>query len=139
MGTSPRGGMRILVVDDERSVLEFADRVLRQAGYDTVLASDGPEALELGAKPDSFDLLLADVMMPQMRGDELARRLRRIDPELKVLYLTGYSDSLFKEKITLWEGEAFLDKPCSVPALLEAVSLLLFGYVKPPTDPSPSA
>jgi two-component system cell cycle sensor histidine kinase/response regulator CckA len=66
-------------------------------------------------------------MMPQMQGDELARRLRQRQPALKVLYLTGYSDQLFKDKITLWEDEAFLDKPCSVKGLLEAVSLLLFG------------
>lgn len=48
-------------------------------------------------------------MMPQMAGDELARRLRQSEPSLKVLYLTGFSDRLFKERVTLWEDEAFLD------------------------------
>ena len=48
---------------------------------------------------------------------------------MKVLYLTGFSDSLFKEKSTLWQDEAYLDKPCSVVGLLEAVSLLLVGIV----------
>jgi DNA-binding response OmpR family regulator len=62
-----------------------------------------------------------------MTGDELARRLRQNEPGLKVLYLTGFSDHLFKEKVTLWEDEAYLDKPCSVKGLLEAVSLLLTG------------
>ena len=66
-------------------------------------------------------------MMPAMTGDELARLLRQSQPELKVLYLTGYSDRLFKEKTTLWADEAFLDKPCTVKGLREAVSLLLFG------------
>ena len=66
-------------------------------------------------------------MMPQMAGDELARRLRRDEPKLKILYLTGYSDRLFKDKVTLWEDEAFLDKPCTVKSLKEAVSLLLSG------------
>ena len=65
--------------------------------------------------------------MPGMTGDELARRLRQSEPALKVLYLTGYSDHLFKEKTMLWADEAFLDKPCSVKGLREAVSLLLFG------------
>ena len=55
--------------------------------------------------------------MPQMTGDELARRLRQDEPALKVLYLTGYSDQLFKEKITLWQDEAFLEKPCTIDGL----------------------
>lgn len=122
---------KILVVDDEESVRRFVERVLHEAGYDTVLASDGPEAIEAAARLGSFDLLLTDVMMPQMTGDELARRLRLNDPSLKILYLTGYSDRLFKDKVTLWEDEAFLDKPCTVKSLTEAVSLLLSGRVDP--------
>jgi two-component system cell cycle sensor histidine kinase/response regulator CckA len=98
----------------------------------TTLAGDGPEALEVASKLDSLDLLLTDVMMPQMSGDELARRLRLNQPALKVLYLTGFSDRLFKEKVTLWEDEAFLEKPCSVKGLLQAVSLLMFGQVDVP-------
>jgi two-component system cell cycle sensor histidine kinase/response regulator CckA len=121
---------KILVVDDEESVRRFVDRVLHEAGYDTVLASDGPEAIEAAGR-GSFDLLLTDVMMPQMTGDELARRLRLSDPSLKILYLTGFSDRLFKDKVTLWEDEAFLDKPCTVKSLMEAVSLLLSGSVDP--------
>jgi len=75
------------------------------------------------------------VMMPQMTGDELARRLRQTEQRgLKVLYLTGFSDRLFKEKVTLWEDEAFLDKPCGVKGLLQAVSLLLFGRFEAPID-----
>lgn len=122
---------RILVVDDERAVLDFVNRVLRDARYTTALASDGPEALVVAEEFQPFNLLLTDVMMPRMHGDELARQLRRGDPSLKVLYLTGYSDQLFKEKLTLWEDEAFLDKPCSVNALLQAVSLLLYGHLQP--------
>lgn len=129
--SSPTKGIRVLVVDDEPSVLEFIDRILREAGYSTVLASDGPEALEIGQKSGPFDLLLTDLMMPKMSGDELSRWLRRTEPTLKVLYLTGYSDRLFKERATLWEGEAFLDKPCTATGLLEAVSLQLFGRTKP--------
>ena len=75
---------------------------------------------------------VTDVMMPQMTGDELARRLRQSHPGLKVLYLTGFSDNLFKEKVTLWEEEAYLDKPCSIKSLLQAVSLLLFGSFEIP-------
>lgn len=122
----------VLVVDDEEPVRKFVDRVLRDAGYKTAVAGDGPEALEAAAKMGPIDILVTDVMMPQMAGDELARRLRTIQPSLKVLYLTGFSDSLFKEKVMLWEEEAYLDKPCSIKSLLQAVSLLLFGSFEAP-------
>ena len=117
----------VLIVDDEEPVRKYVDRVLSGAGYQTKVASDGPEAIEVAAKMEKLDILVTDVMMPEMQGDELARRLRQSEPPLKVLYLTGYADRLFKDKITLWQDEAFLDKPCSVKGLLEAVSLLLFG------------
>jgi two-component system, cell cycle sensor histidine kinase and response regulator CckA len=117
----------VLVVDDEEAVRKLVDRVLREGGYRTTTAADGPEAIDAASKLDTLDVLVTDVMMPQMQGDELARRLRQRQPGLKVLYLTGYSDQLFKDKITLWEDEAFLDKPCSMKGLLEAVSLLLYG------------
>jgi len=126
--------LTVLIVDDEEPVRKFVDRVLSDAGYKTALAGDGPEAIEVASKLDRVDVLLTDVMMPEMQGDELARRLRQQEPALKVLYLTGYSDRLFKDKITLWEDEAFLDKPCSVKGLLQAVSLLLFGRVEQPKE-----
>ncbi len=65
--------------------------------------------------------------MPQMDGDELAARLPQSWPDLKVLYLTGYSQALFDNRARLWEGEAFLEKPCSPAELLDAVSMLLFN------------
>ena len=120
--------LRILIVDDEEPIRSFVDRVLRDAGYETVQAASGNEALQ-AAVAGTFDLIVTDVMMPQMNGDELARRLRQSDPGLKILYLTGFADQLFKEKLTLWEGEAFLDKPCSVKGLQQAVSLLASGTV----------
>jgi two-component system cell cycle sensor histidine kinase/response regulator CckA len=125
-----------LIVDDEEPVRRFVERVLRDAGYQTAMAGDGPEAIEVARKMAALDVLVTDVMMPQMSGDELARRLRQTDPSLRVLYLTGFSDRLFKEKVTLWEDEAFLDKPCSVKGLTQAVSLLLFGKLAAPTRPT---
>jgi len=134
--STPSRPLSVLVVDDEDLVRKFVERVLREAGYQTATASDGPEALEVAAKLETFDMLVTDVMMPQMTGDELARRLRVTTPALKVLYLTGFSDRLFKEKVTLWADEAFLDKPCSVKGLLQAVSLLLFGHFELPQEHS---
>lgn len=134
---APGRPVSVLVVDDEELVRKFVERVMREAGYQTATAADGPEALEVAAGLETFDILVTDVMMPQMTGDELARRIRAFTPGIKVLYLTGFSDRLFKEKVTLWADEAFLDKPCSVKGLQEAVSLLLFGHIAPPQDHRP--
>jgi FixJ family two-component response regulator len=71
-----------------------------------------------------------DVVMPHMSGDELGRQLRVIDPDVKILYFTGYSDRLFEHRPILWENEAFVDKPITVNGLLEAVSLLLFSRTR---------
>jgi CheY-like chemotaxis protein len=76
-------------------------------------------------------LLLSDLKMPEMDGDELAARLRRSTPDLKVLYLTGYAQTLFDHRGVLWEGEAFLEKPCSPAELRQAVSLLLYDHLVP--------
>jgi CheY-like chemotaxis protein len=132
---SPAGAdtLRILVVDDEASILRFAERALSKAGYEVVVASDGLEALRLvETQPRPFDLFVIDILMPQMRGDELARQLRQRDPDVKVLYVTGYSDRLFENRKTLWEHEAFVEKPVAVKGLEEAVSLLLFGHINRP-------
>jgi CheY-like chemotaxis protein len=123
---------RILVVDDEESIRRFAERPLRDAGYEVVLASDGPEALSLVEDRGPFDVFVIDIMMPVMSGNELGRQLRQRDPDVKVLYFTGYSDRLFAERNVLWEHEAFIEKPVTVKALLKAVSLLLFGHTHGP-------
>src|SRR5256885_3768605 len=133
-GPEPQGP--VLVVDDEEAVLRFVDRVLRDAGYKTAVANSGPEAIEVAKKVGPLGALVTDVMMPGMTGDELARMLRQTEPALKVLYLTGYSDRLFKEKAMLRADEAFLDKPCTVKGLLEAVSLLMTGKFEAQPPPA---
>lgn len=129
---APEHPVRVLVVDDEEPVRSFVEKVLHEAGYITIAAEDGAAAVEVAHKERKFDILVTDLMMPSMTGDELARRLRQDEPSLKVLYLTGFSDRLFKEKSTLWEDEAFLEKPCSVKGLLQAVSLLANGRIDLP-------
>jgi CheY-like chemotaxis protein len=121
---------RILVVDDEQVILEFAHRVLSDAGYDVAIASRGVDALKLTDTQSPFDLFVIDVLMPEMRGDELAPRLFQRFPNAKVLYFTGHSDSLFETRNVLWESEAFIDKPVTIDGLLEAVSMILFGHTQ---------
>jgi two-component system, cell cycle sensor histidine kinase and response regulator CckA len=132
-GTSP-SQCRVLVVDDEHDVRRYVEHVLKAAGYQTSTAGNAAEAIE-AFKNGGFDALVTDVMMPGMTGDELARQLRQSERGLKVLYLTGYSDRLFKEKVSLWVDEAFLEKPFTSKGLREALSLLVFGRLANASEP----
>jgi CheY-like chemotaxis protein len=130
---------RVLVVDDEPSVLTFAECALTAANYDVVTARDGEEALRLVDTRRPFDAFVVDLIMPNMSGDELARQLRLRNPDVKVLYFTGYADHLFAERKVLWNDEAFLEKPVTDQELSEAVALLLFGRISESTPPAPAA
>ena len=132
---SPQAPRTILIVDDEQGILRCVERILRNAGYATVVAANAPAVTRIAASLPSIDLLVTDVMMPEMSGCELSRRLRRSNPDLKVLYVTGYRDRLFNEKVMMWENEAFVEKPSSGKALLEAVSLLWSRRVESPVVP----
>jgi CheY-like chemotaxis protein len=104
---------RVLIVDHEASVLKFIERVLATGGYETRMARDAAEALAIFQHAARFDLLLTDLIMPAMPGDELAATIRRTHPDMKVLYITGHSDRLSAERPVLWQDEAFIDKPIS--------------------------
>ena len=119
---------RVLVVDDESVVRAFATRVLTDVGYAVDAVSGGPEALKVVEDEGPFDLFVIDVVMPEMRGDELARELRRRHPDARVLYVTGYADTLFEARNQLWENESFLEKPVTVEGFREAVSAALRGH-----------
>ena len=118
----------ILVVDDEPPIREIERRLLDQAGYRVVEASGAAQAFEVLEEQKHIDLLVADLDMPEVSGDEMVRRIRSTRPDLKVLYVTGHIDRLMDAR-PLWDGEAFLDKPFSMNGLVEAVSLLIYGRV----------
>jgi CheY-like chemotaxis protein len=117
----------ILAVDDEPGVLALVRRCLDDERVTLTEASSGKDALEQIPKSPGLDLLITDLRMPEMEGDELARQVRVLDPDLKVLYLTSHADRLFDAKRQLWAEEAYLDKPFTREGLREAVALLLFG------------
>src|SRR5919198_2825306 len=119
--------VRILIVDDEPSIISFVDQAIGVAGYRTYTAPNARVALDICEANGVPDLLLTDFKLPGMDGDALAARLRQREPDLKVLYLTGYADQLFTERGALWRDEAFLEKPCTVNGLLEAVAMILSG------------
>lgn len=135
MGEHP---IRVLVVDDEESIRRFAERALRDAGYDVALAPDGPEALEIvETQTVPFDLFVVDFLMPKMRGDELAQQLHRRDPDAKVLYFMGCSDRLFATGKVLRENETLIEKPVTIKELRAAVSMIVFGHTSGPEGDGP--
>jgi CheY-like chemotaxis protein len=117
----------VIVVDDEAPVRSLVRRMLEPAGYVVEEARDPQEACAMAEKIPHLDLLVSDFQMPELTGGEVARRIRIAKPNVRVLFITGYADHLFDERQALWDGEAFLEKPFSRRALLEAASLVLFG------------
>lgn len=137
MGINVPSKGTVLVVDDEPGVRALARRILEGGGYGVIEAGDGQQALDVMAGSAPVDFLIADLDMPVMRGEEMAKKVRALRPDLRVLYVTAHSELLFKERPELIEGEAFLDKPFTMRGLLEAVSLLKAGYIKAPPPPPP--
>ncbi len=127
-GGPPGGNETILLVEDEASVRRLVRRSLEQLGY-TVLEADGHEAaraLCLGYK-DRIHLLVTDVIMPKVSGRQLAASLLELRPELKVLYLSGYSEEQIARARVLEAGLNFLAKPFTLEALARKVREVLDG------------
>lgn len=130
--------MKALVIDDNQSVRMFVERVLREAGYDTATAKDGVAAQQHILKDGAPDLVVTDESMPRMSGQELARWIRESFPAVKVLFLTGHIDHVARNRDDAWEREGYLEKPCTVRGLLQAVSLLMFRRLEAPAISRPS-
>jgi two-component system cell cycle sensor histidine kinase/response regulator CckA len=122
----------ILIVDDDVSSCLHADRVSRAAGYQVVVASGGGEAIRKAAAMPRVDVLVTDLMMAGMNGDELARSLRQRHPELKVLYVTSFSDRPFAARVALRRGDAFIEKPYTAAAFEAAFSQAASGRTGQP-------
>ena len=122
---------RLLVVDDELPILKLVTRILATDNYEITSATSGDEAagmIEATGHP-GVDLLVTDLMMPGMNGRDLARITRRRFPDVRVLYVTGFADTLFKDLTELGAGESFIEKPFGTDGLLEATRLLMFGQI----------
>lgn len=122
---------RLLVVDDESAVLKLVTRILTTDNYDVSSADSGETAAQMIEDPwfGPVDLLVTDLMMPGMNGRELAAFARQRNPNVRVLYITGFADSLFKGLQELGGGESFIEKPFGAEGLLEATRLLMFGHI----------
>lgn len=122
---------RLLVVDDEAPVLRLVTRILATDNYEVTAAESGEVASRMVQQPGfaGIDLLVTDLMMPGMNGRELAAVVRRINPHVRVLYVTGFADTLFTGVNELGPGESFIEKPFGAEGLLEATRLLMFGQI----------
>ncbi len=121
-----RGSETILLVEDEEEVQKLAVRVLERQGYRVLSARNGDEALLICEEhKDPIHLMLTDVVMPGMNGQELAERLRPFHPKMKVLYMSGYTDNAIVLHGVLREGVHYIQKPFTVEALARKVREVL--------------
>ena len=124
----PRRAEAVLVVEDEEIVRELVCQVLSEHGYDVLCAANGEEALQMSAAHHGpVALLVTDVVMPHMGGVELSRRLTTLRPELKVLYVSGYSEDDMSEQGGISADMEFLEKPFTPQAIVRKVREILAG------------
>jgi two-component system cell cycle sensor histidine kinase/response regulator CckA len=122
----PTGSERILFVDDEKALVDLGRQILKRLGYDVTTRTSSIEAMELFiAQPDKFDLVITDTTMPNMTGDELARRLMTIRSDIPVILCTGYSERISKEKAHAIGIREFVLKPIVMSDLAVTVRKVL--------------
>lgn len=132
-----RGVKAILLVEDAEALRKLAQALLESNGFRVVPASSAEEALDIAATQRiAFDLLLTDVVMPGMNGHALAEHLSARHPGLKVLYMSGYTDSLMVGHGALRPGTVLLHKPFTEEVLLAKVHEVLYGNSGKPARPA---
>jgi CheY-like chemotaxis protein len=118
----PGGTETVLLVEDEDEVRRLARDILQQLGYTVLESSGGPAALEIGRNQGrSIDLLLTDVIMPGMNGRELAEHLQPSHPELRVLYMSGYTADALEPRALLDADRLVVQKPFTAETLAQRV------------------
>jgi CheY-like chemotaxis protein len=116
--SAPVGLETVLLVEDEPGVRTLAETVLKKLGYKVMVADCGEKALEIWhEKNGSIDVLLTDVIMPQMSGGDLAHQLRQMNPRLKVLFMSGYTDDMLASYGIMAGETQLLQKPFTADAL----------------------
>ena len=128
----PRGTETILLVEDEPLALELAQCTLQQLGYEVLACACADDALaELAEHERHIDLLLTDVVMPRINGKELAERLAPLQPDMKVLYTSGYGESIIATHGILDAEVNFIGKPYTPTALGHKVREVLAAVEQP--------
>jgi len=128
----PQGSEAILIVEDDEDVRKFAARVLERQGYTVLVASEGSDALPLcGEYKKPIHMVLCDVVMPGLGGRELTDHLISLHPEMKVLYMSGYTENAIVHHGILIEGMNYIQKPFAVDGLVRKVREVLDKGSKP--------
>jgi len=116
--------VRILLAEDDESMRVYLARALERSGYEVVAVSTGTEAVPY-IQSDRFDLLLTDIVMPEMDGIELARRATELDPDLKVMFITGFAAVALNADSKAPKDAKVLSKPFHLRDLVNEVNKLL--------------
>lgn len=120
------GGESILYVEDDPAIQRFAKNALRKFGYTVYLAENGRKAMDfLKGNKQKIDLLITDLIMPEMNGKELADQVKKILPSIPVLFVSGYTDNHIVNGGQLDKGVEFLQKPYTVNSLLKKIRTML--------------
>ena len=123
---SASGNETILLVDDNEPVRASTGGILKLRGYRVLQAASGMEALKIADEYSGpIQILIADVMMPEMTGMELARRLKSKRPQVKVLYMSGFSEETVRRESTFDPATSFIQKPASASILIQKIRDLL--------------
>ncbi len=133
--TVTNGTETVLVVEDDCGVRSLSSEVLSARGYDVIVAKDGVEALELVEHKNlPIDLLMTDVVMPKMNGQELAGKLVERSPETRILFMSGYSDTLISSRGVLRSDAQLIRKPFTPQSLATKVREVLDGNLAAADD-----
>ena len=120
------GGGTIMVVEDEKDLIEMIEVMLTELGYDIITASDGKKALQIyrgASKP--IDLVISDIIMPKMGGKELYQELVKINPDVKFVFISGYASRGFYKKFDVDPNMKILNKPFRLKEVSDMVKGVL--------------
>jgi CheY-like chemotaxis protein len=126
------GQGRLLLIDDEPSILKLGAQYLSQLGYKVQTSDDAPQALKMyQAAPNQYDLIILDMTMPKLSGEALAKEIFKINPDVPVIMCSGYPDNAVRDKIHALGVKTFLQKPYQMQTLAKAIQQALMQ-----SDPS---
>lgn len=126
---------KVLAVDDDDAIRTIAEHLLKELGYEVLVAAGGPEALDMLTRDEGIDLLFTDVVMPGMDGGELAERARLIRPNLKVLFTSGYFEHALIKKGQIAQNADILVKPYQGHTLAKRIEMTLAKDSAAPVEP----
>jgi DNA-binding NtrC family response regulator len=133
--TPPLGTETILLVEDNADVRDMVGQMLRTRGYNVIPAKDQEQAISICCQRERrIDLMITDVVMPELSGPELASRVRPVRPTMPVLYMSGYTEDKFETYVQNRELVEFIQKPLSLETLATKVREVLDALRKDPKD-----